>query len=413
MKCAQTPRPAAALATPSASPERKPVDQIEPDRVWEVAGNRLSLLTEGPDRLTALIALIDGADRSLRLLFYIYAADDAGTQVRDALVRAVGRGVTVTLIIDDFGSTADDAFFTPLSDGGATVCRFRPRFGRRYLLRNHQKLALADEARVMIGGFNIEDSYFGTAADQGWRDLGLLVDGPAAARLVGYYDALADWTTGPSVRSRPLRGALDQWSEPSGPVRWLLGGPARQLSPWARSVKRDMRRARRLFMIAAYFAPNPSMLRRIEGIARRGGDARVLTAAKSDNNATIGAARHCYRRLLRRGVRVFEYQPTKLHTKLFVVDDVTHIGSANFDMRSLYLNLELMLRIEDKDFADSLRGYYAGEQARSAEITREAHRARSGILDRIKWGIAYFVVAVVDYGVTRRLNFGVAVDETN
>ncbi|TVV71175.1 phospholipase D-like domain-containing protein [Sphingomonas solaris] len=373
----------------------------------EVEGNRLSLLVEGPDRLAALLALIDGARTSLRLLFYIYAEDDAGTRVRDALDRAVKRGVAVSLIIDAFGSDADDAFFAALAADGATVCRFHPRFGRRYLLRNHQKLALADEARIIIGGFNIEDDYFGTVADAAWRDLGLLVEGPAAARLVGYYDALAEWTLGRRVRSRPLRSALDQWSEPEGKVRWLLGGPARRLSPWARGVKRDMKRAKRLDMIAAYFAPNPAMLRRIEGIARRGGKATVLTAARSDNNATIGAARHCYRRLLRRGVRVFEYQPTKLHTKLFVVDDVAHIGSANFDMRSLYLNLELMLRIEDAVFADRLRRYFAGEQAQSAEITREGHRARSGLLDRIRWGIAYFVVAVVDYGVTRRLNFGI------
>ena len=377
---------------------------------WEVAGNRLSLLIEGPDRLAALIALIDGAERTLRLLFYIYAPDDSGMRVRDALDQAVRRGVAVTLIVDAFGSDADDAFFAGLAADGATVCRFQPRYGRRYLLRNHQKLALADEARVMIGGFNIEDDYFGTAADQAWRDLGLLVEGPAAGRLVGYYDALADWTTSGKARSRPLRGALDRWSEPSGPVRWLLGGPARRLSPWALSVKRDMKQAKRLDMIAAYFAPNPRMLKRIEGVARYGQQARVLTAAKSDNNATIGAARHCYRRLLRRGVRVFEYQPTKLHTKLFVVDDVVHIGSANFDMRSLYLNLELMLRIEDAAFAGHLRTYFEGELARSAEITREAHRARSTVMERIKWGIAYFVVAVVDYGVTRRLNFGIETD---
>ena len=374
---------------------------------FDVAGNRLTLLVEGPERLGALIALIDGAERTLRLLFYIYAMDAAGVRVRDALGRAVQRGVSVTLIIDAFGSAADDAFFASLTAGGATICRFRPRYGRRYLLRNHQKLALADEARIMIGGFNIEDDYFGTSADQAWRDLGLHVEGPAAGRLVGYFDALADWTTSGKARSRPLRGALDHYSEQAGPVRWLLGGPARRLSPWAEAVKDDMQRARRLDMIAAYFAPSPRMLRRIEGIARRGGQAKVLTATKSDNEATIGAARHCYRRLLRRGVRIFEYQPTKLHTKLFVVDDVVHIGSANFDMRSLYLNLELMLRIEDAAFAAHLRDYYEGELAHSAEISLEGHRDRGGWLDRIRWGIAYFVVAVVDYGVTRRLNFGI------
>ena len=376
---------------------------------FDVGDDRLTLLTDGPARLTALIDLIDGARTSLRLLYYIYSSDGAGTRVRDALLAAVRRGVTVSLIVDGFGSDVAADFFDPLEQAGASVCRFQPRWGRRYLLRNHQKLALADEARIIIGGFNVSDDYFGSTADQSWRDLGLLVDGPAAGRLAGYFDALAEWTDTPKAKMRTLRRALDRWSEPNGRTRWLLGGPARRLSPWARAVKADMRSARRLDMIAAYFAPNPAMLRRIEGVVRGGGTARVVTAAKSDNTATIGAARHTYRRLLKRGVRMFEYQPTKLHTKLFVVDDVVHIGSANFDMRSLYLNLELMLRIDDRAFADHLRDYFEGELARSKEITGAAHR-EVGIVDRFRWAVAYFVVAIADYGVTRRLNFGIEVE---
>jgi cardiolipin synthase len=380
---------------------------------FEVAGNRLTPIVEGPDRLEALVSLIDGACASLRVLFYIYAEDVSGRRVRDALTAAAARGVTVSLIVDGFGSDASDEFFAPLVQAGGSVCRFQPRWGRRYLLRNHQKLALADgeggDPRLMVGGFNVSDDYFGTAADQAWRDLGLLVEGPAARRLTGYFDALAEWARTKKAKMRTLRRTLKKWSEPAGEARWLLGGPARRLSPWALAVKHDMRGAQRLDMIAAYFAPNPAMLRRIEAVARRGGQARVLTAAKSDNNATIGAARHTYRRLLRRGVRVFEYQPTKLHTKLFVVDNAVHIGSANFDMRSLYLNLELMLRVEDPAFANHLRSYFEGELARSNEISRAEHR-KVGTIERIKWSIAYFVVAVVDYGVSRRLNFGIEVD---
>lgn len=376
---------------------------------FTVDGNRLTLLTTGPARLDALVALIAGARHSLRLLYYIYSRDDAGRRVRDALQEAVERGVTVSLIVDGFGSDATHDFFAPLEQAGASVCRFSPRWGRRYLLRNHQKLALADEARVIIGGFNIQDGYFADGGEETWRDLGLLVDGPAAGRLAGYFDALSAWAKQPGAKMRSLRRALRRWSEPAGTTRWLLGGPARRLSRWALAVKQDMRACTRLDLIAAYFAPNPAMLRRIEAVERRGGQARVLTAGKSDNSATIGAARHTYRRMLRRGVEVYEYQPSKLHTKLFVIDDVVHIGSANFDMRSLYLNLELMLRIDDKHFADHMRGYVEGELTRSERITREAHR-QTGTIERIRWSIAYFVVAVVDYGVSRRLNFGIEAD---
>ena len=374
---------------------------------FTVDDDRLTLLPDGPERLAALIALIDGAERTLRLLYYIYADDMAGRRVRDALIGAAGRGVRVQMIVDGFGVAAGAGFFKPLVAAGGQVCRYEARFGRRYLLRNHQKLALADEARVLIGGFNIEDDYFGTVASGAWRDLGLLVEGAAAGRLAHYYDALLDWTHRETSRFRDLRRILKRHSEVRGQrrVRWLFGGPTRRLSPWALVVKRDMAGARRLDMIAAYFAPNPAMLRRIERIVRHGGRAAILTAGQSDNEATIAAARHCYRRLLRRGVEVLEYAATKLHSKLFVIDDIVHIGSANFDMRSLYLNLEMMLRIDDPAFAAAMRAHFAGERADSVDITAAGH-AKAGWLQRVRWGIAYFVVAVVDANVSRRLNFG-------
>lgn len=371
----------------------------------DVSGNALRLLPNGPERLEALIGLIDGARDSLRLLYYIYAPDRTGIRVRDALVAARQRSVTVSLIVDGFGSSADDEFFRPLVEAGAHVCRYLPRFGRRYLLRNHQKLAMADEQSVIIGGFNIEDDYFATAEARGWRDLGLAVDGPAVARLARYFDALQAWAAAPNGKVRDLRVILKRASETEGPVRWLMGGPTRRLSPWAITIKREMERAQQLSIIAGYFAPNPAMLRRIERVVKRGGISRVMTAALSDNDATIAAARHTYARLLRRGVQVFEYTATKLHTKLFVIDDAVHVGSANLDIRSLYINLELMLRVEDKRFAEMALRYYDGEIGEARRISAEQH-AEHGWLTRLRWGAAYFLVAVLDLNVTRRLNFG-------
>ncbi|NWP05704.1 phosphatidylserine/phosphatidylglycerophosphate/cardiolipin synthase family protein, partial [Escherichia coli] len=88
-----------------------------------------------------------------------------------------------------------------------------------------------------------------------------LVEGPAASRLVGYYDALSNWARRPRGSLRKLAKTLRAWSEPEGATRWLFGGPMRRLSPWAREVKRDMERAHSIDIMAAYFAPNPAMLR--------------------------------------------------------------------------------------------------------------------------------------------------------
>ena len=179
----------------------------------------------------------------------------------------------------------------------------------------------------------------------------------------------------------------------------------RRVSPWAVSTTRDLSQSCDVELIAAYFAPPWSILKRI---ARAGtkGRARVVTAAKSDNTATIFAARFTYNQLMKRGVEIYEYQRTKLHTKLLVFDDEVHIGSSNFDIRSLYLHMEMMLRVDDAEFASLMRLYFEGELDDSLAITRAAWDKRRTILNRLKWGLSFFLVTAVDYTVTRRLNFG-------
>jgi len=382
-----------------------------PQPSFLVDGDRLTMIDTGPRRLAALLALIEGAQLSLRILYYIYVDDAAGVKVRQAMIDAAARGVRVAVIVDGMGSApaASENFFVPLVEAGASVCRFEPRLGRRYLLRNHQKLALADGetagARAIIGGFNIQDSYFGTPAEQAWRDLGLLVEGPSAAALRGYFDTLAQWIGTPKAPIRTLRRLLTQWSQHDGQTRWLLGGPTRHLSPWAKAVRADLRRATTFDLIAGYFAPNPAMLRRLDKVGQRG-RVRIVLPSKNDHAAAIWAARFTYAGLLRKKVQIYEYLLTKLHTKLFVIDSVVYVGSANFDIRSMFLNLEIMLRIEDDAFAAHARAYVEGEIAQSELITQQLYKSRTTIWRRTKQAAAYFVIAVLDYNVTKRLNFG-------
>ena len=89
-----------------------------------------------------------------------------------------------------------------------------------------------------------------------------------------------------------------------------------------------------------------------------------------------------------------------------VFDDEVHIGSSNLDIRSLYLNMELMLRVDDAQFTSLMRLYFEGELDDSIAITREAWEKRCTFLNRVKWGLSFFLVTAVDYSVTRRLNFG-------
>jgi cardiolipin synthase len=372
----------------------------------DVAGNRLNLISGGQERLAALLDLIDSADRRLCLFYYIFSNDEAGRQVLDALIEARNRDVAVTLIVDAFGTAlTPDSFFEPLVEAGARFGRFGAKRTTRYLIRNHQKMAIADNKRALIGGFNCEQGYFIFPDNcDGWCDLGLDVRGPLAADLQRWYDRMAAWTLGTRQTFRQLRALVRRWQPGEDKAIWLMGGPTRRLNGWAARIKSDLEQARRLDMVAAYFSPGKGMMRRLKRVASSGA-ARIVLAAKSDNSATISASRHLYARLLKAGAGLFEYQPCKLHMKLYVMDDIVFIGSANFDRRSLFLNLEVMLRVEDAAFADQCRALIDAMARDSHAIDQAAYGAMRGPLSSLRWWFAYQVVSVLDYTVTRRLNF--------
>ncbi|AKH42763.1 cardiolipin synthase [Altererythrobacter atlanticus] len=369
-------------------------------------GVDLGFYPAGHDRLHILLQLIGEARQSLKLAFYIFAMDEAGRKLRDALAQAAERGVSVTLILDDFGSDAHDGFFAPLIQAGGRVQRFGRRWNARYLIRNHQKLVIVDGERAMIGGFNITNAYFDPPQVNGWNDLGVTIRGGAVVHeLADWFALLQQWTAGKKISVRRVRRQARGWGDGCGPVRWLVGGPSERLSPWARCVIDEIGKARRLDMMMAYFSPRRGLVRRIGAVARRGA-ARLLLAAKSDNQATIGASRALYTKLMRDGVSIHEFEPCKLHTKLIVIDDAVYLGSANFDMRSLYLNLELMLRVEDAQLAEKMRQFIADHLPYSTRITPQLHSRRKTLANRIRWTLSWFLVTVVDYTVTRRLNLG-------
>jgi len=370
----------------------------------EINGNRLEVIETGEGRIRALLDLIAGAQSSFKMLMYMFNPDHAGGVVHDALLAAARRGVKVKILVDGFGSGVPPKFFSDLGEAGGEHCVFNPSYGRRYLLRNHQKLVTADDRIAIVGGANIDESYLSDSGPEHWRDLWLRIEGEEVAMASRYFDMVFRWSKRKKSKLRSLRRMVGEYNEWRGVLQWKFSGPLSMRNSWWRSIGRDMKKARQLDMIFAYFAPPGAMLRRIGRIGRRG-EVRIINAAKSDNNSTIAAARHSYSRLLRRRVQLFEYQPSKLHTKIAIVDDIVHIGSSNFDYRSFYINLELMLRIKDADFAAAMRAYFERELEHCKAITPELHKRRATLARRLKWAVSHFLVNVIDYTVTRRLNF--------
>lgn len=385
--------------------EPLPCEHEYPD-VFRISaqGHEFSFLPDGVHRYSALLSLIENAEHKLEAFYYLFQDDDAGGPVRDALVEATKRGVEVTLVVDRFGTDAQEEFFQPIVDAGGSFCFFNPRRSRRYLIRNHQKMLIVDEKIALVGGFNVSEHYFKPPEENGWCDLGAIVEGPVVEDLRKWFALVVDWAGNPNAQFRAIRKMVREWQPGDGKVRLLVGGPARVPSNWDKSIKHDFNMAERVDMVMAYFSPPRSYRRLLRRVAERG-KVRLMTAAKSDNRATIGAARATYRGMLRSGTQIYEFQPCKLHMKLIVVDDATYFGSANFDHRSIRLNLEMMLRVEDAELAQQMRCFIDQMAEASQHITPEVYREQDGLLSRLKWYAGWFLVSVVDYTVTRRLNF--------
>jgi cardiolipin synthase A/B len=378
-----------------------------PGAAFDIGGHRIHLVHAPEDRLAAVMHLIEGAQSSVRMFSYMFGNDQSGQEVLAALTQAAGRGVEVQLIIDSFGSgDNNDSFFAPLLAAGGQYHRFSSRKGFGYFVRNHQKILVADQAHALVGGYNITDYYFGRKGGQSWEDLGVIVSGPEVVHLARFYDELDQLSEGGSIAFLEMRHLIRRWHRGDGPVQWLIGGPTNRISPLGLVLKRALETAKRIDIVAAYFSPSQTILRRIARVTRRAKGSRLVMAGKTDNGATISAARLLYRYLLKRKARIYEFQPRPLHMKLFVIDDSVYIGSANLDVRSLFINMEIMVRIEDKVFAASLRSLIDGMIAQSEEQTRTLLAARDSWWSRFKSTFAYFLVNTVDYSIGRRIKFG-------
>ena len=385
----------------SPDPEHTPTSDYQDGKSFQVdaAGHAFTFYPAGSDRLAALIDHIDCAQQRLDLFYYEFQDDGAGRKVLDALVGAAQRDVEVSLIIDAFGSDAPEEFFEPLVKAGARFAVFRADWNVRYLLRNHQKFAIADNARVMTGGANISDQYYNPPAQNGWCDLGVAIEGPVAQRFSEWFALLSDWTRSNGSQLRRIRRLVRQWDAGDGDVQLLLGGPLMRRAHWSYRFKRDMRHAQRLDTVTAYFGPPGSFRRAMARVAQQG-QVRKVTAGKSDIDGTIDVARLYYKKLLRAGASISEFQPSKLHMKLLVVDDLSYFGSANLDRRSIRINVELMVRVKDQALADRLRAMIDHLESASQPIDRDWYARNAGFWTRLRWRFFHWV-SLADYRLSR------------
>jgi cardiolipin synthase len=343
-------------------------------------GNKVKLLKSGEETFTLILEAVSGARSNICIEFYIFKDDDTGKKLAEALKRKAKEGVNVYLLYDHFGSfLTSRRFWSDLKRSGIHVKvshPFRWSAPRGYIYRNHKKLLLIDGQTAFLGGFNIADEYHGYFKKRTklWRDTGVYLEGPIASKLLSIF--MKSWST---WKGRPIRtDPLPQASTGSIPV-----------IPVFASSRRAKRRMRKLYtysiknaqenisLTTPYFIPGRKILKALINTSRRGVDCRLLLQGETDVRSVYYAGRRYYRRLLKAGVKIYNYKGSILHAKTAVFDGYWSIvGSTNLDSQSLRRNEESNAGILDRDFSGYMNEVFQNDLENSIEINAEKWKER-------------------------------------
>lgn len=392
----------------------------------------LQLLQGGQALFPAFIKAFDAAASWIQLETYIFDFHGAGAQVADALARAAARGVMVQVLVDGIGTNPLPAewrekfkqagvqwcVYSPLGAGLSRLGLFIPNRWRRL----HRKLCVVDQKVVFCGGINVLDDFYDPVHGQLQAprfDFSVAVSGCLATEAADAM-ALLWWRvqTGYSARQRHLGdtwekfkasgyglrtdsrsfvGPAMQRTVPASPAcagpraALILRDNLRHRSSIERAYRKAIGQARQEIIIAnAYFVPGGKLRHALIRAARRGVRVTLLLQGKYENFMQYHAARPVYGVLLEAGVEIHEYAASFLHAKVAVVDGHwATVGSSNLDPLSLLLAREANVIIDNRAFAQALRGCLCEAMASHGRRMDPAEHGRRPLGQRLRGWMAY------------------------
>ncbi|MGW3329229.1 phospholipase D-like domain-containing protein [Streptomyces rubiginosohelvolus] len=345
-------------------------------------GNSLVPLRNGDAIFGAMLKAIREAEHTVDLMTFVYWRGDIALKFAEALADRARAGVRVRLMLDGFGSRLiEKGQLAMMDEAGVTVSWFRKPLYLSPLKQNHRchrKVLVVDEQTAFTGGVGIAEEWCGDARNEHeWRDTHVQVTGPAVDGLAAAFaqnwaechDELFDdhdrFVTeehhGDSVVQVVRGSASFGWQDMQTLIRVVLESAEE-----------------RIRLTTAYFAPDAYFTGLLCAAAARGVEVEILLPGPhTDKRVCQLAGQRYYEDLTGCGVKIYQYQPTMMHTKALTIDRVASlIGSTNFNRRSLDHDEEVMLAVLDQDFTATLDGHFDEDRENSVLIERGRWKRR-------------------------------------
>jgi cardiolipin synthase len=347
-----------------------------------VEGNSAEILNNGDASFTAMIQDIQRSRRTINFENFIFRSDPAGEMFIQALSAAARRGVEVRLLIDAIGSKLHHRDRKRLREAGVHLYVYRPlKTFRLHKVsqRTHRKLMVVDGQIAYTGGAGIGKEWLGDARTQKeWRDTQVRVRGPVVAQMQAVFAENWIYTTGEILVGDSFYPRLRPVGNVPAQAMRTSRGDASSVAKMIYFVAIESAR-KRIYISNPYFVPDGQMIRALIDASRRGVDVQLLLPGKNNDARMIRAASWFqYGPLLKAGIRIYEYAPTMMHSKNFVVDGLyATVGSINFDVRSMSINAENGVAFYSVDFGNQMEALFRKDKMRCEEITLESWRKRS------------------------------------
>lgn len=348
-------------------------------------GGTVRILNNGDGFYPVLFEEIRNARYSVHIMTYIWRKGELSDRLFGELIRCAERGIEVRVMIDGLGS-----IFVPrddvrrLREAGGQIGVFSPlTFAEMIHVnhRNHRRAFVIDGRVGFTGGITIADQWLGNAQDpHHWRDLTVELTGPLAYTLQSTFVQLWINVTGEVLTGPKYYPEIQEpVTNPEMLHVGIASSPSSEVQPLLHILWFTLHTAdTNIYIANAYFCPDRHIRRVLVEKARKGLDVRIMVpGTHTDSRLVRWSSHYFYRKYLKAGIRVFEYQPTMLHLKYVVVDNCWSLtGSANIDIRSVMTNQENVLGIADEELADRFQAVFLEDMKRCEEITLEAWNDR-------------------------------------